>query len=371
MNKALKKKLIDISSSSNKIKLPKIENNKEKNPSPNKQQTQVNPTINTNINNELPNSSKIINKKNKSKKYLFKKNKSTIKITATISASNEQQKQYLAKLEECKERRKKRLELEKKEEERDRKIYEEVLKEFQQKGKTKRKMQFTRINSPKEKNNENNKIQLPKIRVSEKKAHIILEEGGMFDAYKYLLLQLCKLGLPYGNVFDYASYFIKNYEKKWKEKKSQMNKEKFENYWKEKKEQIENSKLLKDNELIKALNRSLEDREINKIIKSLDRSRSSRCYKLFPKFNKKRPENLLIKLNNKFKVSVVQKGGEKKRKNEDSSSKDKSKVSMPLLKIGKEDNYITTIKSMNKTNNTNNSLPIQDNKKENVVNKKK
>ena len=58
----------------------------------------------------------------------------------------------------------------------------------------------------------------PKIKINESKANDILEEGGMFDAYKYLLEQLCKHGLPSGNIFEYASYVIKNYEKKWKKK---------------------------------------------------------------------------------------------------------------------------------------------------------
>lgn len=49
MNKASKKKLNESISSSKKILLPKIENNKQKITSPNKQQFTFNPNTNTNI----------------------------------------------------------------------------------------------------------------------------------------------------------------------------------------------------------------------------------------------------------------------------------------------------------------------------------
>ena len=91
----------------------------------------------------------------------------------------------------------------------------------------------------------------------------------MLDAYKYLIVQLCKNGFPTGNLFEYSAYVIKNYEKKWKEKKSKMTKEKVEKYWQEKKEEIKNFKktnnTIEDENKIKAFNRSLEEREINKI----------------------------------------------------------------------------------------------------------
>ena len=128
----------------------------------------------------------------------------------------------------------------------------------------------------------------------------------MFDAYKYLLEQLCKNGLPSGDIFEYSSYIIQNYEKKWKEKKFKLSQEKVENYWKEKKEEIEKNKNIKNSEII-AINRSIEEREINKIIKSLDRSRSSRHHQNFSKLLKKKSENILIKLNNKNKVFIEQK----------------------------------------------------------------
>ena len=117
----------------------------------------------------------------------------------------------------------------------------------------------------------------------------------MLDAYKYLLLQLCKNGFPTGNLFEYAAIVVQNYEKKWKEKKSQMTKDKVEQYWQEKKIEIENfeksnNKSIEEENKMKALNRSFEEREINKIIKNLDKSRSSRHKQEFPKFNKNKDE---------------------------------------------------------------------------------
>ena len=45
---------------------------------------------------------------------------------------------------------------------------------------------------------------MPNIKISEKKAQSTLEKGGMLDAYKYLITQLCKNGLPIGNLFHCA-----------------------------------------------------------------------------------------------------------------------------------------------------------------------
>ena len=230
------------------------------------------------------------------------------------------------------EKRKKRLQQEKKEEARDKKVYEQVLKEFKEKSKVRANTESNvtkRLTSPKSKDVDINNIQLPKIRISEKKTQTILEEGGMLDAYKYLVIQLCKNGLPTGNLFEYSAYVIRNYEKKWKEKKSKANKEKVEQYWKEKKEEVEKyeqqkkkqaekkavaekksagkksankkkdnkqdnkkptkkmtkeeekkikalNQSLKDEEnKMNALNRSLQQREILKLIQSMDKSRSS------------------------------------------------------------------------------------------------
>ena len=101
-------------------------------------------------------------------------------------------------------------------------------------------------------------------------------------------------------MFEYASYVVKNYEKKWKEKKSKMNKEKLEQYWKEKKKEEENK--------MKALNKSIERREINKLIQNMDRSRSSRNHQSFASV-KNKSDLKLPPIDDKMKVSVQQKEG--------------------------------------------------------------
>ena len=166
------------------------------------------------------------------------------------------------KLMQLKEQRKKRLQQAKIEEEKELKIYSQLIEEF--------------------KSNKNNKKNKNKIieesannpKISGQKAQKILEEGGMLDAYKYVLSQLCRYGLPNGNIFDFASYQVKNFEKKWKEKKSKMLKEKIDKYYEEKQKEINNS--LDTEGEIKKVNKSLEHREEYKFIKNLDKSRSKR-----------------------------------------------------------------------------------------------
>ena len=190
-----------------------------------------------------------VNKSPKNQKSNNSKSKTNVKqsnnanvVKTTVNEDNS--KETIAKkMEELKEKKKKRLEAEKKEEERDKKVYEEVLKEFQtSKVRTNTEANvFKRLNKTSNKNNlENslnklNNVQLPQIKISEKKTQAMLEESGMLDAYKYLIIQLCKNGFPTGNLFEYSAYIIRNYEKKWKEKQSKMTKEKVENYWKKKK----------------------------------------------------------------------------------------------------------------------------------------
>ena len=288
-------------SSTSKDKLPKIGNNRSKSP------TQV--------------------KGGKNNKSLSKTNSkgNVLKTSANLNKVNPP----TSKKEEYNEKRKKRLEQEKKEEARDKKVYEQVLKEFQEKSKSRTTTEANvknRASSPKSNGIDINNIQLPKIKISEKKTQTILEEGGMLDAYRYLVVQLCKNGLPTGNLFEYSAYVIKNYEKKWKEKKSKMNKEKLEQYWKEKKIEVAkfekekqrqnqaqaaqsnkktDKKVVKNIKIItkekeeemKKLNKVLKQREINQLISSMDKSRSSIHHQVFPgeeerKKKKKKKENL-------------------------------------------------------------------------------
>ena len=386
MKKGLNKKINESSSGSafKEMKLPKIINTNQKFKSPNQQQQQqqqssIKANSNTipisNTKNNLSNTKNTIVIKNKNIINIPNKNLSiknikkntknnNLKIVASLSNILTGKKISTAKLEEYKEKRKKRLKLEKLEEERGLKMYEQLLKEYKEKKKQPRiKTELNRVKSfTNSKIDEVGGVQLPKIKISEKKVQTILEQGGMLDSYKYLLEQLCKNGLPKGdNLFDYASYVIEKYEKKWKEKKYKIEQEKVENYWKEKKEQIENDKNLKESE-IKALNRSIEEREINKIIKSLDRSRSSRHYTYFNRPAKIKSEKILIKPNNKNKISVEQKEGDlnnNKNGNIINPSKiinnnNKKRVSLISNKSIKEDNK--TIKSVAFTNKLNNKL---------------
>lgn len=49
----------------------------------------------------------------------------------------------------------------------------------------------------------------------EKHAEKLLQKNGMLEAYKYVLSNFCKHGLPTGDVFEYSAYLVLNYEKKW------------------------------------------------------------------------------------------------------------------------------------------------------------
>ena len=120
----------------------------------------------------------------------------------------EREKSYSPEdLNKLSQRRQQRLKNEKISEKENQKLYEEILEEA-------KKNNF-RIKPKKE----DSIPESTNLKISEKKAQTILEEGGMLDAYKYLIVQLCKNGLPTGNLFEYSAYVIKNYEKKWKEKK--------------------------------------------------------------------------------------------------------------------------------------------------------
>ena len=188
------------------------------------------------------------------------------------------------KLAQLKMQRKKRLEKEKKEEEKEIKLYTELIEEYKNSNKKSKKDYNSQILESANKT----------ANISGAKAQKILEDGGMLDAYKYVLAQLCKQGLPTGNIFEYASIVVKNYEKKWKEKKSKMAKEKIEKYYEEKQKEIENEN---KNE-IKIVNKSLEHREELKFIQSLDKSRSKNNIKKrfgsSNKDNKEKKENDII-----------------------------------------------------------------------------
>ena len=109
-------------------------------------------------------------------------------------------------------------------------------------------------------------------KMSQKNAQKILEDGGMIEAYKYLIKNLCKNGMPEGNVYDYCSDFIKNFERVWKKIKFKMQNKQIEEHFRETKEKlIKEDVNYRNNKVYKAL----EQREEMRFIKKFDKSRSS------------------------------------------------------------------------------------------------
>ena len=254
------------------------------------------------------------------KKSQNSKDQNSVQPKPKESKKNVEEKKYSPeKLKILEQERQKRIKNEKLSERENQKIYEEILFE------EKKKKKLTK----KEKNEDLNALN-SSLKISEKKAQNILEEGGMLDAYKYLIIQLlCKNGLPTGNLFEYSAYVIKNYEKKWKEKKSKMKKENIEKYWEEK-EKIIKETLEKNKKDKKLLNRSLDEIEMKKYIKNLDRSRSSRGVK-----------PLREKINNDEDKNTTPSGIKKKNK------------------------------SLNKNNNVNQDKKSNDNNSKNAIKKDK
>ena len=110
------------------------------------------------------------------------------------------------------------------------------------------------------------------IKISQKYAKKILEESGIIEAYKHLIKNLCKNGMPEGNIYDYCSEFIKNFEKIWQKMKFKMLNDKIEEHYRAKKEEmIRNNENNEKNIYYKVL----KQREKMKFLKKLDKSRSS------------------------------------------------------------------------------------------------
>ena len=211
--------------------------------------------------NSSQNSYKLKGKSESKKKKLYNITKDDINTEKSLQENSPRFTEE--RLSQLKKQRNQRIKQEKKEEMKELQIYQKLIEEY--KNNTRKK---------KSKNKNEAVEDNPKIIISSKRAQNILEEGGMLDAYKYVLTQLCKNGLPSGNVFEYASYAVKNYEKKWKEKKSQKMKDKIDQYYEEKQKEIDKN-LEKEGEN-KIVNKSLEHREELKFIQSLDKSRSGR-----------------------------------------------------------------------------------------------
>ena len=189
-------------------------------------------------------------------------------------------------------------------------------------------------------------------KMTHKNAQKILEEGGMIEAYKYLIKNLCKNGMPEGNVYDYCSEFIKHFERIWHKIKFKILNKKIEEHFKEKKELlVKNNENNKDNIQYKIL----EYREEMKFIKKLDKSRSSlhitkrnpktefEINKIYDignensKMNSKINKNKII-LNKKEEIKITNtearnnKNLERKNSNKDNISEPNSDLNNKLLK---------------------------------------
>ena len=137
---------------------------------------------------------KMKTEKNTSNKNLPKQKKQKPKSPEEKKEEPKKKKYTQEELAKLEQERQKRIKNEKQSEKENQKIYEEILEEA-------KKNNF-RIKPKKEDSIPEN----INIKISEKKAQNILEEGGMLDAYKYLIIQLCKNGLPTGNLFEYSAY---------------------------------------------------------------------------------------------------------------------------------------------------------------------
>ena len=273
------------------------------------------------------------------------------------------------RLSEIRQQRKKRLMQEKKNEKKEIEIYEKLVEEFKSNSKEKN------LKTIQNKTGENTQ----KINISSKKAQIILEEGGMLDAYKEVLAQLCKNGLPEGNIFEFSSYVVKNYEKKWKEKKSKEIKNKIDQHFEGK--QKENDKTLLTEGGVRIINKSLQYRDELKFIQSLDKTRSKR--NVVPRINVTPPkndrfsylginylENLKLE-NEQNELKIIEKAKKEKSiasiKLKDSKAETKSKTENNNNSNSKEVKPKET-QSNNNSNNIKNNISAN---KRNIKNKKK
>ena len=252
----------------NKEKDPEIENliiSKEKEKGEmNINNNNTNNANNKNIANNKFNNISIKNYNSKPKYKFYSPKNMNVKIGLDSSPKIKEEKIVpritKEKLKEIQEKRKKRLLEEKKEYETQKKMLEE-LKENKNLTKNSESIFTHKINSP--------------IEMSHKKAQHILEEGGMIEAYKYLIAHLIKNGLPHGNLYEYSSGIIKNYEKEWKKKKSKLLNEKINKHFENKKKLFlnkeKNINKSNDNLAYKVFKR----REQEQFIKKLDKSRST------------------------------------------------------------------------------------------------
>ena len=203
------------------------------------------------------------------------------------------------------------------------------------------------------------------IKISQKYAKKILEESGIIEAYKHLIKNLCKNGMPEGNVYDYCSEYVKNFERVWQKIKFRMLNKKIEEHFKEKKKELIEKN---ENNISNKFFRILEQRNEMKFVKKLDKSRSSlhiiKRKEIIPKENIKNNEN-----NNKF-ITIELKENKNiilDRKNSINKKNIQIKNNNQLKKLLPKSNKVTfNIKLKKNENEENKKAEIKEEIKENI-----
>ena len=203
------------------------------------------------------------------------------------------------------------------------------------------------------------------IKISQKYAKKILEESGIIEAYKHLIKNLCKNGMPEGNVYDYCSEYVKNFERIWQKIKFRMLNKKIEEHFKEKKKELIEKN---ENNISNKFFRILEQRNEMKFVKKLDKSRSSlhiiKRKEIIPKENIKNNEN-----NNKF-ITIELKENKNiilDRKNSINKKNIQIKNNNQLKKLLPKSNKVTfNIKLKKNENEENKKEEIKEEIKENI-----
>ena len=203
------------------------------------------------------------------------------------------------------------------------------------------------------------------IKISQKYAKKILEESGIIEAYKHLIKNLCKNGMPEGNVYDYCSEYVKNFERIWQKIKFRMLNKKIEEHFKEKKKELIEKN---ENNISNKFFRILEQRNEMKFVKKLDKSRSSlhiiKRKEIIPKENIKNNEN-----NNKF-ITIELKENKNiilDRKNSINKKNIQIKNNNQLKKLLPKSNKVTfNIKLKKYENEENKKEEIKEEIKENI-----
>ena len=203
------------------------------------------------------------------------------------------------------------------------------------------------------------------IKISQKYAKKILEESGIIEAYKHLIKNLCKNGMPEGNVYDYCSEYVKNFERIWQKIKFRMLNKKIEEHFKEKKKELIEKN---ENNISNKFFRILEQRNEMKFVKKLDKSRSSlhiiKRKEIIPQENIKNNEN-----NNKFTTIELKENKNiiLDRKNSINKKNIQIKNNNQLKKLLPKSNKVTfNIKLKKNENEENKKEEIKEEIKENI-----